>query len=119
MSVGEREDIGGARELEQAQHLPTAWYHAKVVSMLGTQLLGTEHRPQTGRVHERQSAQVELDTADTRAAQAEDCRFQPRGHREVQLAAQEERMTAVAHALVNFKTGLTTLQGHVSVRRLS
>ena len=52
-------------------------------------------------------AQVELDGADTLAAQAEYQRFQPRGHREVQLAAQQKRMTAVTHALLNFKTGLT------------
>ena len=78
----------------------------------------SEHRPQTGRVHERQSAQVELDGTDTLAAQAEDHRFQPRGHREVQLAAQQERMTAVAHALLNFKGGLTRLQGHASVRQV-
>ncbi len=87
--------------------------------MLRAQLLGAEHRTQTGRVHERQPAQVELDGADTIAAQAEDDRFQLRGHREVQLAAQQEGMTALAHAVSNLKTGAAQLRCQVSVGRLS
>jgi hypothetical protein len=48
MSVGQGKGIDRARKLEQTQHLPTARYHEEVASMLRAQLLGTEHRPQTG-----------------------------------------------------------------------
>jgi len=34
--AGQGKDVGGARELEQTPHLPTARYHEKVVSMLRT-----------------------------------------------------------------------------------
>jgi hypothetical protein len=60
-------------------------------------------------------AQVELDAADTLATQVKDRRLQGRGHRKVQFSAQDERVTAIAHACLNFKTGLTPFQGHVSL----